>query len=110
MHHVFKFRVMHLTIVTDRDHTFTSSFSKEIFLLQGTHLHYSSAYRPQFDGQTKIVNKCAQRYLCCSTGDRPKKWTLWFPWVEWWYNTNYHSSSHLTPFEALYGVSSPTLV
>lgn len=28
---------------------------------------------------------------------------------EWWYNTNYHSSFKLTPFEALYGYS-PTSI
>ncbi|CAN1810938.1 Transposon Tf2-11 polyprotein [Linum perenne] len=32
-----------------------------------------------------------------------KKWTQWLPFAEWWYNTNYHSSLNLTPFEALYG-------
>ncbi|GAA0185392.1 hypothetical protein LIER_32679 [Lithospermum erythrorhizon] len=37
----------------------------------------------------------------CST--RPKDWSKWFPLAEYWYNTNFHSSLKLTPFEALYG-------
>jgi hypothetical protein len=29
--------------------------------------------------------------------------------VEYWYNTNYHASSNLTPFEILYGMHSAKL-
>jgi hypothetical protein len=26
----------------------------------------------------------------------------WLPLVEWWYNTSYHTTTHMTPFEAVY--------
>ena len=38
------------------------------------------------------------------TGDAPKQWVKWLSLVEWWYNTNYHTSIHSTPFEIVYGV------
>ena len=37
------------------------------------------------------------------TGEKPKEWVLWLPLAEWWYNSNWHSSTGVTPFEAVYG-------
>lgn len=38
------------------------------------------------------------------TGVQPKKWVAWLPLAEWWYNTNYHTTLGMTPYQALYGV------
>ena len=37
------------------------------------------------------------------TGDCPNQWGKWLPLAEWWYNTNYHSATKMTPYEVLYG-------
>ena len=29
--------------------------------------------------------------------------------AEWWYNTNYHTTIQMTPFEALYGQAPPQM-
>ncbi|GJV28318.1 putative mitochondrial protein [Tanacetum coccineum] len=42
--------------------------------------------------------------------DKPKEWMQYLPLVEYWYNNNFHSSTHITPFEAVYGQPSPTYV
>jgi len=47
---IFKLHGLPNSIVTDGDPTFTSTFWKELFKLQGTTLKFSSAYHPQTDG------------------------------------------------------------
>jgi hypothetical protein len=40
---------------------------------------------------------------------KPKDWSRWVALAEWWYNTNFHTTLQLTPFEALYGYAPPQL-
>ncbi|GJZ19340.1 ty3-gypsy retrotransposon protein [Tanacetum coccineum] len=70
------------TIFSNRDPIFMSSFWQELFRLQGTFLATSSAYHPQTDGQTEVLNRCLEDYL---------------------------RSIRMTPFEAIYGRSPPSL-
>lgn len=53
------------TIVSDRDKTFVSKFWRHLTKLHGTVLHMSTAYHPQMDGQSEILNKCVEMYLLC---------------------------------------------
>lgn len=39
--------------------------------------------------------------------DKPSQWSRWLPLTEWWYNTAFHTSLQLTPFEALYSYLPP---
>ncbi|GKD30540.1 reverse transcriptase, partial [Tanacetum coccineum] len=67
----------------------------------------STAYHPQTDGQTKVVNRCLEGYLRCMTGEHPREWIKWMSLAELWYNSNFHIATQSTPFEIVYGVPPP---
>jgi hypothetical protein len=97
-------------LFSDRDPIFTRNFWQELFKLQGTQLHLSSAYHPQTDGQTEVVNKCLETYLRCFASEKQHQWAKWLPLAEWWYNTTYHIATCMTPFEAVYGQKPPSIL
>ncbi|GJZ09114.1 transposon ty3-G gag-pol polyprotein [Tanacetum coccineum] len=66
----------------DRDKIFVSSFWKELFKLLQVQLNMSTAYHPQSDSQTKVVNRCLECYLRCMTGEQPKQWMKWLSLAE----------------------------
>ncbi|XP_026428964.1 uncharacterized protein LOC113324903 [Papaver somniferum] len=43
------------------------------------------------------------------TSTTPKLWADWLALAEWWFNTNFHSSLKMSPFQALYGYVPPHL-
>lgn len=89
---------------------FTSSFWTELFQKQITVLAHSLAYHPQSNGQSETVNKAIEIYLKCYIGAKPKSCPKWLTIAEWCYNTTFHTSIGMTPFQALYGFSPPRLM
>jgi len=81
------------SIVSDRDPVFTSHMWRDLFKMAGVQLRLSTAFHPQTDGQSEIVNKVLAMYLRCATGDRPRAWVDWLAWAEYCYNTSYHGAS-----------------
>lgn len=63
----------------------------------------SSAYHPQSNGQTEVVNHCLETYLRALSGDFPSQWMKCLPWAEWWDDTCKHSSIGASPLRAVYG-------
>ena len=41
--------------------------------------------------------------------DQPRSWSLWVPWAEFWYNTTFHESTGVSPFEVVYGRKPPNI-
>ena len=109
MDKILKLRGSPRVIVSDRDPIFTGNFWTELFSFLGTQSAHSSSYHPQSDGQTEIVNKCLEGYLCCFVSENITQWVKWLPLAEWWYNTSFHTTVKMTPFMALYGYHPPSI-
>jgi len=98
------------SIVSDRDPVFTGNVWRDLFRRAGVQLRMSTAFHPQTDGQSEAVNKTIAMYLRCITGDRPRDWLDWLLWVEYCYNTAFHSALRTTPFTVVYGRPPPALL
>uniref|UniRef100_A0A0A9GF89 Integrase catalytic domain-containing protein n=1 Tax=Arundo donax TaxID=35708 RepID=A0A0A9GF89_ARUDO len=104
---VYKLHGLPSLIISDRDRIFTSNVWQDLFKSLGVTLRLSTTYHPQTDGQTERVNQCLENYLRCMTSMAPRKWYSWLPMAEYWYNSSYHTSLNMTPFQAVYGMPPP---
>ena len=75
-------------IVSDRDVKFTSYFWKTLWHKMRTKLQFSTAFHPQTDGQTEIVNRSLGNLLRCLVGENLRAWDLVLPTAEFAYNSS----------------------
>lgn len=92
---IFKYHGLPSSIVSDRDPRMTSLFWKGLFDNLGTKLNFSSAYHPQTDGQSEIVNSTILDLVKCYVNEVIEKnqWDKYLPLVEYVYNNTVHSST-----------------
>lgn len=100
---IYKLHGAPTNIISDRDPLFTSQFWREFLLFLGIKQRLSTAYHPQSDSQSEVLNRCLEHYLRCFCWQRPYDWAQWLPLVKCWYNTTTHSTTMLTPFEVMCG-------
>ena len=95
---VVKLNYFPSTIVSDRYVKFVSYFWKTLGKLFGTILKFSSAFHPQTDGQTKVVNRSLGDMLRCLVGVKQGVWDLILSTIEFSYNNFVNRSTGKSPF------------
>ena len=90
-------------IVSDRDPRFTSRFWPSLQAALGTHLHFSTTFHPQTDGQSERTIQALEDMLRACVMEFKGSWDTHLALMEFAYNNSYQSSIEMAPFEALYG-------
>ncbi|GKE90459.1 putative reverse transcriptase domain-containing protein [Tanacetum coccineum] len=67
-----------------------------------TQLNFSSAYHPQTDGQTEVVNRSLGNLLRCLVGDHVKAWDQKLCQAEFAHNHAVNRSTGFSPFQLVY--------
>ncbi|KAH7511654.1 hypothetical protein JRO89_XSUnG0184100 [Xanthoceras sorbifolium] len=67
-------------------------------------LDFSSAYHPQTNGQTEVVNRALGDLLRCLVGDNVRSWDLKLSQAEFAHNHAVNKSSGFSPFQVVYSI------
>ncbi|KAF8752525.1 Chromo (CHRromatin Organization MOdifier) domain [Rhizoctonia solani] len=101
--HVWKRYGMPEKTVLDHRRVFNNKFLRALYQCLGIDPHFSLAYHPQSNGQTKRMNPMVEHFLQAYSRVNQKDWVKWLPMAEFAYNNAVHSSMGKSPFKALYG-------
>jgi len=91
------------SIVFDRDTRFVGKFWSSLWELMDTQLKKNTAFYPQTDGQTEVVNRTVIHLLRGYCSKHPKIWDEHLCYVQHAYNRAKHSSTQRSPFETCFG-------
>lgn len=67
-----------------------------------TSLNFSSAYHPQTDSQTEVVNQTLASMIKSIARDNPRAWDLLLAQAEFAFNSMVNRSTGLAPFAIVY--------
>jgi hypothetical protein len=91
------------SIVSDRDTKFIGNFWRTLWKKLGKNLVFSSAYHPQTDGQTEVVNRSLGDLLRILVTEHHSSWDNVLPQAEFTYNDSVNRSTGKSPFQIVYG-------
>jgi len=90
-------------IISDSDVKLTSYFWKILWHKMKTKIQFSSAFHPQTDGQTELVNMSLGNLLRCLIGESLRTWDLVLHAAEFAYNTSVNRTKRMSSFEVVHG-------
>ena len=103
LHHVYKLHGAPDSIVSDRGSAFVSGLWQRLSTRIKTTLHPSSAFHPETDGQTEIVNAGVNKFLRAFVSFTQDDWVDWLPLAEFAMNNQVNETTSISPFFANYG-------
>ena len=71
----------------------------------GSNMFYISAYHPQTNGQTEVVNRSLRNMLRSLSGNKPGQWDLVLTQAKFAYNDPVNRYVGKSPFQIVYGIS-----
>jgi hypothetical protein len=92
------------SIVSERDMKFIGHFWRTLWKKLGTNLMFSSAYHPQTDGQTEVVNRSLGDLLRSLVVEHHSQWDSILPQAEFAYNDLVNQITGRSPFQIVYGM------
>jgi hypothetical protein len=95
-------------IHSDNGKEFVNKLSKELFTLLGIKHTTTTPAHPQCNAQVEVFNKTVAKYLASFVDNTTLDWEQYVPALMFSYNTSYHSTTHTTPYELLYGMKPRT--
>ncbi|PKU66385.1 hypothetical protein MA16_Dca009627 [Dendrobium catenatum] len=90
------------SLTSYRDVKFISHFWRELWKILKTAVNLSSAYHPQSDGQTEVVNRTLGNMLRCLVQEQPKLWDELLSQAKFAYNSMTNRSTGTSPFHIVY--------
>ena len=91
------------SIKSNQGAKFTSRFWRSFQKGLGTKVKLSTAFHPQTDGQAERTIQTLRDMFGACIVDFNGNWDKHLPLVEFAYNSSFHSSISMAPYEALYG-------
>ncbi|KAI9174834.1 hypothetical protein LWI28_023368 [Acer negundo] len=101
---IYRLHGLPSSIVSDRDTRFLSHFWRCLWKMVNTRLDFSSAYHPQTDGQTEVVNRALGDLLRCLVGENVRSWDLKLSQAEFAHNHAVNRSTGFSPFQVVYSL------
>ena len=92
-----------VSIVSDQDPRFTSSFWLSLQAALGTRLLFSTSFHPQMDSQSERTIQTLEDMLRACVMEFKGIWDTHLALMEFAYNNSYQASIEMASFEALYG-------
>jgi len=81
------------SIISDWDNRFLSTFWSSLWSMLDTKLTMSTAFHPQTDCQTEVVNRMIVHILWMYNSKNPRTWDESLPYAQHSYNRSLHSST-----------------
>ena len=103
LHHIIsKFNISQ-QVIMDRDARWKGEFWKEICKRMGMVRSLTTAYHPQADGQTKVLNQYLKISLCAYVSPSRNDWVNYLDTLALSYNTTPHTATGFAPTYLLRG-------
>ncbi|CUA71329.1 Transposon Tf2-1 polyprotein [Rhizoctonia solani] len=100
---VWKLHGLPRKTILDQGPQFNAKFLRQVYKRLNIEPHFSTAYRPQVDGQSKRLNQFVEIYLRHYINYRQTDWVATLPLAEFAYNNGKHSGLKHLPFYLCYG-------